>query len=441
MKKICLFIVCLFLFVPLVSAVTTTNTTSIEKTTTSNVGTTTTTKETTTQDECTEESCKITTENEECIEETCETTAEEKKSTDDGLLSDGKSAVLIEASTGKILYQKNAHDRYAPASMTKIMSMILIMEEIEKGKLKWNDTLVASEYASSMGGSQIFLQPNEKMTVKDLFKAVAIGSANDATVVFAENIAGTEAKFVDKMNAKAKELGLKDTHFKNAVGLDEANHYSSAYDMVMMGRELVKHEKIFEFTTIYEDYLRQNTDNKFWLVNTNKLIKTYDGADGLKTGYTKEAGYCLTATANKNRMRLIATIMGASDSKKRNSNMATLLDYGFNSYEMQVEVKQGEVVSKKNISKAKNQVVEIVPSKDASVLVEKGEEKEALNYEMKINKLKLPIKKGQKVGTLNLKDGNKVISTVDLTVKEDVEKASILELYKRSINSILSGNM
>lgn len=175
--------------------------------------------------------------------------------------------------------------------------------------------------------------------------------------------------------------------------------------------------------------------------HTIKLIKTYDGADGLKTGYTKEAGYCLTATANKNRMRLIATIMGASDSKKRNSNMATLLDYGFNSYEMQVEVKQGEVVSKKNISKAKNQVVEIVPSKDASVLVEKGEEKEALNYEMKINKLKLPIKKGQKVGTLNLKDGNKVISTVDLTVKEDVEKASILELYKRSINSILSGNM
>lgn len=441
MKKICFFIVCLFLFVPLVSAITTTNTTSSEKTTTSNVGTTTTTKETTTKDECTEESCKITTENEECTEETCETTTEEKKFTDDGLLSDGKSAVLIEASTGKILYQKNAHDRYAPASMTKIMSMILIMEEIEKGKLKWNDTLVASEYASSMGGSQIFLQPNEKMTVKDLFKAVAIGSANDATVVFAENIAGTEAKFVDKMNAKVKELGLKDTHFKNAVGLDEANHYSSAYDMVMMGRELVKHEKIFEFTTIYEDYLRQNTDNKFWLVNTNKLIKTYDGADGLKTGYTKEAGYCLTATANKNRMRLIATIMGASDSKKRNSNMATLLDYGFNSYEMQVEVKQGEVVSKKNISKAKNQVVEIVPSKDASVLVEKGEEKEALNYEMKINKLKLPIKKGQKVGTLNLKDGNKVISTVDLTVKEDVEKASILELYKRSINSILSGSM
>lgn len=194
--------------------------------------------------------------------------AEEVK--DDGILKDGKSAILIEASTGKILYEKNSHDRYAPASMTKIMSMILIMEEIEKGALKWDEILTTSEHASSMGGSQIFLQPQEKMSVKDLFKAVAIGSANDATVVFAERIAGTEDKFVEKMNKKAKELGLKDTNFKNAVGLDEANHYSSAYDMSVMAKELVKHEEIFKYTTIYEDYLRQNTDNKFWLVNTNK---------------------------------------------------------------------------------------------------------------------------------------------------------------------------
>lgn len=402
MKKICFFIICLFMFLPLISALE-------------------------------EEKKETNTTNEEQKQDT--------KTEDDGLLSDGKSAILIEASTGKILYEKNSHERYAPASMTKIMSMILIMEEIEKGNLKWNDTLVASEYAASMGGSQIFLQPNEKMSVKDLFKAVAIGSANDATVVFAEKIAGTEEKFVEKMNKKAKELGLKDTNFKNAVGLDEANHYSSAYDMAMMAKELVKYEKIFEFTTIYEDYLRQNTDNKFWLVNTNKLIKTYDGADGLKTGYTTEAGYCLTATAYRNNMRLIGTIMGTTDSKSRNSNMTTLLDYGFNLYEMQVEVKEGEVVSKKKSSKAKNEVIEIVPKKDASVLVEKGEEKEALNYEMNLDKIKLPIKKGDKIGVLKLKDGNKVISTVDLTVKEDVEKASILELYKRSIKSILSGNM
>ena len=360
---------------------------------------------------------------------------------DDGLLNDGKSAILIESTTGKIIYEKNSHERYAPASMTKIMSMILIMEEIDKGKLKWDEVLTASEYASSMGGSQIFLQPNEKMTVEDLFKAVAIGSANDATVVFAERIAGTEAKFAEKMNKKAKDLGLKDTNFKNAVGLDEANHYSSAYDMVFMAKELVKHEDIFKYTTIYEDYLRQNTDNKFWLVNTNKLIKTYDGADGLKTGYTNEAGYCLTATANKNNMRLIGTIMGAKESKSRNTNMATLLDYGYNLYGMHVEVKKGEVISKKKLSKAQNEVIEIVPKQDASVLIQKGEEKSALNYEIKLDKIKLPIKSGDKIGVLKLKDGNKVISKTCLTVKEDVSKANIIELYKRSIKSILTGNI
>ena len=352
MKKICFFIICIMLFIPFIKVSAQIDSNISDKT-----------NETTTNTKTTKE----------------DVTKKESKGTDDNLLSDGKSAILIEATTGKIIYEKNAHERYAPASMTKIMSMILIMEEIEKGNLKWNETLTTSSNASSMGGSQIFLQANEKMSVKDLFKGVAIGSANDATVVFAERIAGTEDKFVEKMNQKAKELGLKDTNFKNATGLDEANHYSSAYDMAFMARELVKHEKIFEFTTIYEDYLRQNTDNKFWLVNTNKLIKTYEGADGLKTGYTKEAGYCLTATANKNRMRLIGTIMGASDSKTRNSNMMTLLDYGYNSYEMQVEVKKGDVISNKKITKAKNQNVKIVPKKDASVLIKRGEEKEALN--------------------------------------------------------------
>ena len=414
MKKICFFIICMMLFIPFIKVSAQIDSNISDKT-----------NETITNTKTTKE----------------DVTKKESKGTDDNLLSDGKSAILIEATTGKIIYEKNVHERYAPASMTKIMSMILIMEEIEKGNLKWNETLTTSPNASSMGGSQIFLQANEKMSVKDLFKGVAIGSANDATVVFAERIAGTEDKFVEKMNQKAKELGLKDTNFKNATGLDEANHYSSAYDMAFMARELVKHEKIFEFTTIYEDYLRQNTDNKFWLVNTNKLIKTYEGADGLKTGYTKEAGYCLTATANKNRMRLIGTIMGASDSKTRNSNMMTLLDYGYNSYEMQVEVKKGDVISNKKITKAKNQNVKIVPKKDASVLIKRGEEKEALNYEIKLDKIKLPLKKGQRVGILKLKDGNKVVSKVELTVKNDIKKASIIEIYRRSLKSIITGNI
>lgn len=245
MRKICFFIICIMLFIPFIKVSAQIDSNISDKT-----------NETTTNTKTTKE----------------DVTKKESKGTDDNLLSDGKSAILIEATTGKIIYEKNVHERYAPASMTKIMSMILIMEEIEKGNLKWNETLTTSSNASSMGGSQIFLQANEKMSVKDLFKGVAIGSANDATVVFAERIAGTEDKFVEKMNQKAKELGLKDTNFKNATGLDEANHYSSAYDMAFMARELVKHEKIFEFTTIYEDYLRQNTDNKFWLVNTNKVV-------------------------------------------------------------------------------------------------------------------------------------------------------------------------
>ena len=418
MKKICLFIIGMFIFIPICFA--------------ENIAETTTSNETTTVKETTTTNC----ENNDCKEKS----KTEDNSKDDGLLNDGKSAILMEASTGKVLYEKNSHDRYAPASMTKIMSMILIMEEIEKGRLKWNDTLVTSDYAASMGGSQIFLQPNEKMSVKDLFKAVAIGSANDATVVFAESIAGSEKKFVEKMNLKAKKLGLKDTNFKNAVGLDEANHYSSAYDMAIMAKELVKHEQIFNFTTIYEDYLRGNTDNKFWLVNTNKLIKTYTGADGLKTGYTKEAGYCLTATAKKNSMRLIGTIMGASDSNTRNSNMAKLLDYGFNLYEMQVEVKKGSIVSIKKISKSKKELVKIVPKENLSILIEKGNDKKGLNYDMDLDKLKLPIKKGDKVGTLYLKDKNKVISSTQLTVMEDINRANILELYKRSIKSILTGD-
>ncbi|MEG2351213.1 MAG: D-alanyl-D-alanine carboxypeptidase family protein [Bacilli bacterium] len=360
---------------------------------------------------------------------------------EDEVVTDGKGAILIESTTGKIIYEKSSHDRFAPASMTKIMSMILIMEEIENGSLKWEEMLTTSVYAASMGGSQIFLQPNEKMTVNDLFKAVAIGSANDATVVFAERIAGTEKKFVDKMNRKVKELGLKDTNFKNAVGLDEANHYSSAYDMVMMAKELVKHEQIFNYTTIYEDYLRQNTDNKFWLVNTNKLIKTYEGVDGLKTGYTQEAGYCLTATANKNNMRLVATIMGASDSKVRNTQMATLLDYGYNTYEMQKEASKADIITKIDSIKAKKGIIEIVPKTDVSILIARGEKIEDLNYDIKLDNIKLPISKGDIIGKLKLKDGNKTVSTVNLTVKEDVSKANIMVLYVRLLKKVLTGNL
>ena len=357
------------------------------------------------------------------------------------IVNDAKSYILIEPITGKVLVEKNVHERLSPASMTKIMSMLLILEKIEDNKLKWDDIVVTSSNAASMGGSQIFLEPNEKMNVKDLFKAVAVASANDATVALAEKTYGTESNFVKKMNEKVKELGLKNTNFKNATGLDAANHYSTSYDMAYIARELIKYEKIFEFSTIYEDYLRENSENKFWLVNTNKLIRTYQGADGLKTGYTKEAGYCLTATAKQNNMRLIGTIMGSSSSNSRNDNMAKLLDYGFNMFKVQQEIKKGDIVLKKEINKADKQILDIVAKEDAVILLDKDEENKKLNYELKLNNIKLPLKKNKVVGKLYLKEQNKIVSTVELTVKEDIKKANIFTLYKRTLLKIISGNM
>ena len=228
------------------------------------------------------------------------------------LAENAKSAVLLEASTGEILFEKNSHEKLHPASMTKMMTMLLIIESIEKGVIDWKDEVLVSENASGMGGSQILLETNEVMSVEDMFKGLAVASGNDAAVALAEKIAGSEAGFVDMMNRRAKELGLADTNFKNCHGLDAANHYSSAYDMAMIGKELVKHEKVLEFTSIYEDYLREGTDRKFWLVNTNKLVRFYPGVDGLKTGYTSEAGYCLTARGKKINILLIAVDIGES---------------------------------------------------------------------------------------------------------------------------------
>lgn len=215
------------------------------------------------------------------------------------LAANAKSAILIERDTGTVLYDKNADVRLSPASMTKIMTMLLIMEAIDKGELSMKEKIRTSEYAASMGGSQIFLEPGEEMTTEQMLKGISIGSANDASVAMAERLAGSEEEFVRKMNKKAKDLGLKNTKFQNATGLPVKDHYSSAHDMSIMAKELLKYDTITRFTGTYEDYLRENTEKKFWLVNTNRLVKFYPGVDGLKTGFTNEAKYCLTATAKK----------------------------------------------------------------------------------------------------------------------------------------------
>lgn len=361
------------------------------------------------------------------------------KAEDLGLTESAKSSILIEASTGEIIHDSNANERYAPASMTKIMSLILIMEELEKGNLSLDEKVKVSVTAASMGGSQIYLEAGEEMTVNDLLKAICVGSANDAVVTLAERISGTEEAFVFKMNEKVKSMGLKNTNFKNATGLDTANHYSSAYDMASMARELVRHKKILEYSGIYETYLRQNTKNKFWLVNTNKLIKTYDGMDGLKTGYTKEAGYCLTATAKRNNMRLIGVIMGEETSAKRNEEMSKMLDYGFNLYTVKGYLTTKTKVGTFKNDKSKTGRVNVVPTQDINVLNKKGNKDRKLSYNLEIIKKDIPIKKGDVIGYLSVHENNKEIYKINVTVDENVERANILELLLRNIKDIMTG--
>lgn len=368
---------------------------------------------------------------------------ESNESSSDGvnLAENAASAILIDASTGQILFEKNAHEKLAPASMTKIMSMLIIVESIEKGIINWDDMVTASANASGMGGSQILLETGEQMKVEDMFKGIAVASGNDAVVALAEAIAGTTDEFVKMMNDKVKELGLTDTNFKNPHGLDDANHYSSAYDMAMIAKELVKHEKVLEFTSIYEDYLRKGTSKEFWLVNTNKLVRFYNGVDGLKTGYTTEAGYCLTATAKKNDMRLISVVMGESSNGLRNTETQSMLDYGFAQYKSTELVKKGDAVTEVEVEKAKKQKVTIVTKDNASILSKKTEKLGEITYETKLDKIKAPVKSGDKIGTLKVKEDGKVIKEVDLTVKEDVEEANILELYLRYLSDMIVGNI
>ena len=356
------------------------------------------------------------------------------------LAENAKSAVLLEASTGEILFEKNSHEKLHPASMTKMMTMLLIIESIEKGVIDWKDEVLVSENASGMGGSQILLETNEVMSVEDMFKGLAVASGNDAAVALAEKIAGSEAGFVDMMNRRAKELGLADTNFKNCHGLDAANHYSSAYDMAMIGKELVKHEKVLEFTSIYEDYLREGTDRKFWLVNTNKLVRFYPGVDGLKTGYTSEAGYCLTATAKKNNMRLIAVAMGEPDSKMRNKEITEMLDYAFAQYEVEYLLSTDSQLGTALVEKGVSKYVTLVPTEQVTLLHKKIEKKKTATYDMKINALSAPLKKGDIVGTLYIKEDDTVTREIPITIEKDVDKANIFQLYVRYLKEVFLGD-
>ncbi|MCY7976916.1 D-alanyl-D-alanine carboxypeptidase DacF [Bacillus inaquosorum] len=350
------------------------------------------------------------------------------------LAHEAKSAVLIERDTGKVLYNKNSNESLAPASMTKIMTMLLIMEALDEGKIKMSDKVRTSEHAASMGGSQIFLEPGEEMTVEEMLKGIAIASGNDASVAMAEFISGSEEEFVRKMNKKAKELGLKNTSFKNPTGLTEEGHYSSAYDMAIMAKELLKYESITKFTGTYEDYLRENTDKKFWLVNTNRLIKFYPGVDGVKTGYTGEAKYCLTASAKKGNMRAIAVVFGASTPKDRNAQVTKMLDFAFSQYETHPLYKRNETVAKVKVKKGKQKFVELTTSEPISILTKKGEDMKNVKKEIKMNdNVTAPIQKGQELGTLVLKKDGEVLAESPVAAKEDMKKAGFITFLKRTM--------
>ncbi|ADU30054.1 Serine-type D-Ala-D-Ala carboxypeptidase [Evansella cellulosilytica DSM 2522] len=355
------------------------------------------------------------------------------------LADDATSAILIERDTGQVLYEKNSGEKLPPASMTKVMTMLLIMEAIDSGKITWDEKVRTSERAASMGGSQIFLEPGEEMTVEEMMKGIAIASGNDASVAMAEHLAGSEEQFVQMMNDKAKKLGLKNTHFVNSNGLPAENHYSSAEDLALMAKALLKYEEITKYTSLYEDYLRQDTDDEFWLVNTNKLVKFYPGVDGLKTGFTNEAKYCLTASANKNGMRIIAVVMGAPTPKDRNRQVTEMLDYAYSQYELQRRYDRGQVLGEAEVSKGSTKTVPALAKENVSLLMKKGENVEGITERLEINEIPAPVKKGDTIGTLYVEKDGKILSETTVVAEEDVSEASLWTLMKRT-TSALVGN-
>ena len=331
-----------------------------------------------------------------------------------------KSAILMEVNTGKILYEQNADEQLPPASITKIMSLLLIMEAIDSGKMSLEDVVTASDHACSMGGSQIWLEPGETMTVDDLLKATVIASANDATVALGEQIAGSEEGFVAMMNAKAEELGMTNTNFVNATGLDAAGHLSSAHDVAIMSRELIKHDLIKNYSTVWMDTLR---DGESELVNTNKLVRFYEGTTGLKTGTTSGAGYCLSATAERDGLELVAVVMSGDTSNDRFNGAKKMLDYGFANYEYatrKVQLEKDETKIKKGVQKT----VEITVAQDFGTLLKKSESQAIAEEIILDQNLTAPVKKGDKVGEVRFSLNGEVIGTVDVVAAEKVDKMS-----------------
>ena len=354
------------------------------------------------------------------------------------LAKNAQSAILVETSTGEILYEKNIHEKRSPASMTKIMTLLLTMEAIEKEVITYDTMVTVSKRASDMGGTQIFLEYGSNVDVLTLIKGISIASANDAAVALAEKIGGSLENFVNMMNEKAKELGCTNTNFKNPHGLDEEEHYTTAYDLSLISRELIKHKDILKFTSTYEDYINVSGENH-WLVNTNKLVRFYEGIDGLKTGYTNNAMYCLTATMKRNDMRLISIVMKEDTKENRNQDTINMMEYGFSQYGITTILNNDEKIGSINIDNSKNKIVDYYLEEDVNIITTKGNKNIDYKIDKEIFEVKAPLEKNTKIGKLVLTYNNNKYN-YDLVVKEKIKKASFIDSLSYIFKNIISGS-
>ena len=348
----------------------------------------------------------------------------------------GKSALLMDVTTGTVLYESNAHEPLAPASVTKVMTMLLIMEAIDGGRIGWNDQVIASEAAAAKGGSQIYLKVGETMSVAEMVKSIAVSSANDCACAMAEHIAGSESAFVEQMNARAQELGMQDTHFVNCTGLDDApgaaDHKTSAYDIAVMSRQLLKHHPdIKKYTTIWMDTVR---NGQFGLSNTNKLVRFYSGATGLKTGFTSGAGYCLSASAERDGMELVAVVMGCETSAARFAACKSMLDYGFATYSLATpELPENTDIP---VKLGTANFVKAVPATQEALLIDKSQ-KNQVTTQMELDpEVTAPVSKGQRLGMLSIKAGEQILAQVPMVAEHGVEKLTFGQLFLRILRHL-----
>lgn len=359
------------------------------------------------------------------------------KADDIGLAKDAKSAILMEAKTGKILFEKERNQRLAPASMTKVMTLSIIYDYISQGKIAYDDILETSKYAAGMGGSQVYLAEGEKQTLDTLIKCICMASGNDAAVTVAERIAGSESVFVQMMNDKATELGLKNTNFTDCTGLNTKGHYSSAYDMSIMSRYLINnYPEVLKYTSIREDYIRQDKPNPFWLVNTNKLIGAYDYVDGLKTGWTREAGYCLSSTGKKNNMRLITVVMGYSSPTDRNSQTVEMLNYGFSNYEIANVLNQGIKIKSHYDIRLSPSNITLISKEDVFIVKKVNEELKEITYSHTLDIKNNALINKENVGNIGVYYDGKLVDNVGVIAQEDVKKNNFLEVFVEVIKSM-----